>query len=84
MTTKDFVKNNEIIYFLIKTLSIKKGLTLSGLSVKVGLDATALNPSKINGKRTLRVSTLLRIIEGLEITPVEFFKLYEQVKNEKD
>lgn len=79
MNTTEFFIKNRTIYKTIESLCIKKGLSLSGLSLKAGLTSTALNPCKTKGDRSLKTITLLRLIDGLGIDTIEFFKEYEKI-----
>ncbi|MFA5880325.1 MAG: helix-turn-helix transcriptional regulator [Candidatus Margulisiibacteriota bacterium] len=61
----------------IKNLRIEK--KFSGYALGLSSDISSSVIARIEkGKREPRLSTLLKIIEGLEITPAEFFKIFNE------
>ncbi len=75
----DLEKHRLCLYETIKEFATEKNLSLSGLSLKSGLDATFLNPSNTvrKAKRFIAFNNLIKIIyKGLEIDLQKFTEKY--------
>jgi len=53
----------------------QKNMSMYALAMNSGLDDTIILRSE-NGEREPKIGTLLKIIDGLEISPSEFFKIF--------
>ena len=56
----------------IKELRTEKNLTQEGIAWKSEVDRTFMNHVE-NGKRNISVDSLDKILQGLEISPKDFF-----------
>ena len=61
----------------ITQLRKKKNLSMYALAMNAGLDDTIILRSE-NGKREPTIGTMLKIIDGLEVSPAEFFKPFTE------
>lgn len=75
----DLEKHRLCLYKTLEELAIEKNLSLSGLSLKSGLDATFLNPCNTirKTKRFIAFNNLIKLIyKGLEIDLKKFTEKY--------
>jgi transcriptional regulator with XRE-family HTH domain len=61
----------------IAQLRKKKNLSMYALAMNSGLDDTIILRSE-NNKREPTIGTMLKIIDGLGISPAEFFKIFTE------
>lgn len=74
---------SKAIKIRIVNLCINKNITLHQLSLRAGIPYSTLN-SFMNKNKTITISTLLHICEGLDIELKDFFddKLFKDVIDE--
>lgn len=72
MSTDRYNYTHKEIGKQIKRLREKKGLSMYALSLNSGVSNSVLMRIE-KGEREPRINTLLKIIEGLEMTPKAFF-----------
>lgn len=66
----------------IRAIRIRKGLSLTHLTVKTGLSSPYL--SQVEAGKNITFSNLIKIVYGLDCKLDEFFKEYELLDKKKD
>lgn len=77
VTYNDLKYTNKDVVARIRKLRKAKKMSMYMLALNAGLNNTVVQRVE-RGEREPKIDTLFRIIDGLEISPAEFFKIFNE------